>query len=123
MDRADGPSAPPNDRSRLLLIDSSPLLLEGARRLLEATGSRGGDRSANQVLWRIVMVRMVHDPDTRCYVERRTREGRSKREIIRSLKRYVARQLYRHLPRPDRRPRERGDDYSVRCRLAPWSET
>ncbi len=44
------------------------------------------------------MVRMVHDPRTRTYVERRTREGRSKREIIRSLKRYVARQLYRHLP-------------------------
>ncbi len=34
------------------------------------------------------------------YVERRTREGRSKREIIRSLKRYVARELYRYLPRP-----------------------
>jgi hypothetical protein len=44
------------------------------------------------------MVRMVHDPCTRSYVGRRTREGRSKREIIRSLKRYVARQLYRHLP-------------------------
>ena len=61
--------------------------------------NRGGDRTANQALWRIVMVRMVHDPRTRRYVERRTREGRSKREIIRSLKRYVARQLYRHLPR------------------------
>ncbi len=60
--------------------------------------NRGGDRTANQALWRIVMVRMVSDPRTRTYVERRTREGRSKREIIRSLKRYVARQLYRHLP-------------------------
>ena len=45
------------------------------------------------------MVRMVHEPRTRSYVERRTWEGRSKREIIRSLKRYVARELYRHLPR------------------------
>ena len=62
--------------------------------------NRGGDRTANQALWRIVMVRMVHDPRTRSYVERRTREGRSKREIIRSLKRYVARELYRYLPRP-----------------------
>ena len=43
------------------------------------------------------MVRMVFDPRTRSYVERRTREGRSTREIIRSLKPYVARQLYRHL--------------------------
>ena len=60
--------------------------------------NRGGDRSANHALWRIVMVRMVLEPRTRTYVERRTREGRSKREIIRSLKRYVARELYRHLP-------------------------
>jgi len=46
------------------------------------------------------MVRMVHDPRTRSYVARRTNEGRSKREIIRSLKRYVARELYLCLPRP-----------------------
>ena len=62
--------------------------------------NRGGDRSANHALWRIVMVRMVFDARTRAYVTRRTAEGRSKREIIRSLKRYVARELYRCLPRP-----------------------
>ena len=56
--------------------------------------NRGGDRAANNALWRIVMVRMVSDPDTRFYVERRTKEGRSKREIMRCLKRYVARELY-----------------------------
>ncbi len=61
--------------------------------------NRGGDRSANNALWRIVMVRMAADPRTRAYVTRRTAEGRSKREIIRSLKRYVARELYRRLPR------------------------
>ena len=61
----------------------------------------GGDRSANHALWRIVMVRMVFDARTRAYVARRTAEGRSKREIIRSLKRYVARELYRCLPRPE----------------------
>jgi transposase len=55
---------------------------------------RGGDRQANQALWRIVMVRMVSDPDTRAYVERRTTEGKSKREIMRCLKRYVARELF-----------------------------
>ncbi len=63
--------------------------------------NRGGDRSANHALWRIVMVRMVFDARTRAYVARRTAEGRSKREIIRSLKRYVARELYRCLPRPE----------------------
>jgi len=56
--------------------------------------NRGGDRRANQALWRIVMVRMVSDPRTRDYVERRTKEGLSKREIIRCLKRYVAREIY-----------------------------
>jgi hypothetical protein len=60
--------------------------------------NRGGDRSANQALWRIVMVRMAGEPRTRAYVVRRTAEGRSKREIIRALKRYVARDLYRRLP-------------------------
>jgi transposase len=59
--------------------------------------NRGGDRRANEALWRIVMVRMVSDPHTRHYVERRTKEGLSKREIIRCLKRYVARELYPYL--------------------------
>ena len=56
--------------------------------------NRGGDRRANHALWRIVMVRMVSDPDTHAYVERRTKEGKSKREIMRCLKRYVAREIY-----------------------------
>jgi len=62
--------------------------------------NRGGNRNANAALWHIVMVRMVSDPRTREYVERRTKEGRSKLEIIRVLKRYVAREVYAHLPRP-----------------------
>ena len=45
------------------------------------------------------MVRMALDPRTRAYVERRTKEGLSKLEIIRVLKRYVAREVYRQLPR------------------------
>ena len=61
--------------------------------------NRGGDRHANSALWRIVMVRMVSHLATRAYVERRTKEGRSKLEIMRMLKRYVAREVYRHLPR------------------------
>jgi transposase len=60
--------------------------------------NRGGARQANHALWRIVMTRMVSDPDTRAYVERRTKEGKSKREIIRCLKRYVARELFPLLP-------------------------
>ena len=61
--------------------------------------SRGGDRQANGALWVVVITRMSSDPRTRLYVQRRLAEGRSKPEIIRILKRYVAREVYRHLPR------------------------
>lgn len=57
----------------------------------------GGNRQANSALWRIVMVRMTCDPDTKAYIARRTKEGRTQREIIRALKRYVAREVYRTL--------------------------
>ena len=59
----------------------------------------GGDRQANSALWLIVMVRIAHDPDTRLYFERRVKDGKTKHEVIRILKRYVAREVYRYLPR------------------------
>ena len=59
----------------------------------------GGDRQANSALWRIVMVRIAHDPETQLYYERRLKEGKTKHEVIRILKRYVAREIYRFLPR------------------------
>ena len=61
--------------------------------------NRGGDRQANRALWTIVISRLASDPATQAYMERRVKEGRSKREVIRILKRYVAREVYRHLPR------------------------
>jgi transposase len=57
----------------------------------------GGDRQANHALWRIVLTRMRSHPPTQDYVERRLKEGKSKPEIIRCLKRYVAREVYHHL--------------------------
>jgi hypothetical protein len=45
------------------------------------------------------MTRISCDPRSRAYMERRTKEGRSKREVIRILKRYVAREVFKHLPR------------------------
>jgi transposase len=57
----------------------------------------GGDRQANAALWHIVVTRMSSDPRTRLYVERRSKEGLSKKEIIRVLKRYVAREVYYYL--------------------------
>jgi transposase len=60
----------------------------------------GGNRQANHALWRIVFTRLGSHPATRAYVERRTAEGKSKKEIIRCLKRYVAREVYPHLRPP-----------------------
>ena len=56
-----------------------------------------GDRQANHALYRIVITRMSSHPPTRAYVARRSKEGLSKKEIIRCLKRYVAREVYPHL--------------------------
>ena len=56
--------------------------------------NRGGDRQANAALWRIVITRMSNEPRTRAYVTRRSEEGLTKGEIIRVLKRYVAREVY-----------------------------
>lgn len=59
--------------------------------------NRGGNRQANAALYRIIVTRLRRDARTRLYLERRTKEGMSKREIIRCLKRYVAREIYRHI--------------------------
>jgi transposase len=61
--------------------------------------NRGGDRQANAALWHIVLTRMVCDPRTRDYIERRMKEGRTKKEAVRCLKRYVAREVFAQLPR------------------------
>ena len=60
----------------------------------------GGDRQANHALWRIVITRMSSHPPTRAYAERRSKEGLSKKEIIRCPKRYVAREGYSCLRPP-----------------------
>jgi transposase len=59
--------------------------------------NRGGDRIANNALWRIVMVRLTCDQRTTTYVARRTTEGMAKRDIVRCLKRYVAREVFHAL--------------------------
>ena len=56
--------------------------------------NRGGDRAANAALYRIALCRLRHDPATRSYVQRRTTDGKSKKDIIRCLKRYIAREVY-----------------------------
>jgi transposase len=60
--------------------------------------NRSGDRQANSALWHIVITRMVYDPRTTEYIARRIKEGLTKKEAVRCLKRYIAREVYALLP-------------------------
>ncbi len=62
--------------------------------------NRGGNRQANSALYHLVLTRMKHDQATRHYVARRLAEGKTMGEIARILKRYAAREVFKHLPRP-----------------------
>lgn len=62
--------------------------------------NRGGDRRANNALYTIVLVRMRHHAPTRAYIARRTAEGKTRAEIIRCLKRFVAREIYNVITNP-----------------------
>jgi len=59
--------------------------------------NRGGSRKANAALYRVVVTRLRGHQSTLDYVRRRTAEGKNKAEIIRCLKRYVAREIYGYL--------------------------
>lgn len=59
--------------------------------------NRGGNRQANRAIHVIVISRLTHDPRTRAYRDKRLAQGKSKRDIIRCLKRAVAREIYRLL--------------------------
>jgi Transposase IS116/IS110/IS902 family len=62
--------------------------------------SRGGDRAANSVLYRVALVGMSAHPQTRDYVQRQDANGRTKKELLRLLKRAIAREVFRLLTRP-----------------------
>jgi len=63
--------------------------------------NRGGNRDANNVLWRVVIVRLASHQPTSDYMARRRGDGLSNREVIHGLKRYVARKLYSTLRHRD----------------------
>ena len=66
--------------------------------------NRGGNRQANSALWRIATTRTRHDAATKDYVTRRQAEGKNRKEIIRCLKRHIAREIYRLLINPPPTP-------------------
>jgi len=79
--------------------------------------SRGGDRQLNRALGVIVRARLARCLKTRAYVARRRAEGKSSREIVRCLKRFVARQLFRLLTRIVNAPEARPTDQVPTARL------
>jgi len=88
----DNPDRLHQDASFAALCGVSPVRASSGRTDRHRV-NRGGDRHANSALWRIVLVRMRYHQPTRDYVARRTAQGLSKREIMRCLKRFVAREL------------------------------
>ena len=97
----DNPGRVRREASFAALCGASPVDASSGKQLRHRL-NRGGDRQANSALWRIVVTRMAHDHRTQAYVARRTTEGKTKREIIRCLKRYVAREVYKALTSPAR---------------------
>jgi transposase len=89
----DNPERLKSESSLAALCGVSPLQASSGKTVRHRL-NRGGDRSANNALWTIAMVRMRSDPRTRAYVDRRTKEGMSKKEIHRCLKRYLVREVY-----------------------------
>jgi len=89
----DNPDRLHSEASYAALCASSPVNASSGKTKRHRL-NRGGDRHANSALWTIVLTRMSNHPPTRAYVARRTAEGLSKREIIRCLKRYVAREVF-----------------------------
>jgi transposase len=89
------------DNPHRLVSEAAFAMLCGAAPVEASSGktrrfrlNRGGDRQANAALYRIAIVRMKSDPRTRHYVDRRTKEGKTTKEIIRCLKRAIARELF-----------------------------
>jgi transposase len=89
----DNPERLHSEAAFSMLCGSSPVEASSGKTVRHRL-NRGGDRQANAALFRIVLVRMRWHQPTRDYVERRTKEGKSKLEIMRCLKRYVAREIY-----------------------------
>jgi transposase len=89
----DNPTRLADDRAFALLTGVAPLLASSGRTDRHRL-NRGGDRAGNNALHTVVLSRMRTDPATRAYVDRRTKQGLNKREIIRCLKRYIVRELF-----------------------------
>lgn len=93
----DNPERIRSERSWAHLCGVTPIPASSGKTIRHRL-NRGGDRHANSALHRIVLTRMSNHTETREYVARRRAEGLNSFEIMRCLKRYVARQVFKHLP-------------------------
>jgi transposase len=89
----DNPGRLRSDACFSMLCGSSPIEASSGKTTRHRL-NRAGDRQANAALYRIVLVRLCYDPATKDYMARRLKKGKSKKEIIRCLKRYVAREVF-----------------------------
>ncbi|MBK9560630.1 MAG: IS110 family transposase [Candidatus Microthrix sp.] len=100
----DNPDRIHNESAFAHLCGVAPIPATSGKTVNRHRLNRGGDRAANAALYRIAICRLRWDPDTRAYVERRTKEGLSKKDIIRCLKRFIAREVLAAI-RTDLNPR------------------
>lgn len=113
----DNPGRMRSEASFAALCGASPVEASSGR-VARHRLNRGGDRAANAALHTIALNRERNDERTRAYVERRTAEGKSRREIRRCVKRYVAREAYRALTRPRDVPEHPGPALAAARRAA-----
>ncbi|WP_238697005.1 IS110 family transposase [Streptomyces sp. E5N298] len=99
----DNPGRLNSEASFAALCGVSPIEYSSRRRSTRLL-NHGGDRQAKAALHRIVFTRLRHDPRTQAYYERRTHEGKIRREIIRCLKRYAPREVFNLLRPVSRTP-------------------
>ena len=84
----DNPERLRNDSALAALCGASPVEASSGKTTRHRL-NRGGDRQGNNALWTIANNRMIHDPETRAYVARRTTAGKSTKEIRRCLMRHL----------------------------------
>jgi transposase len=89
----DNPARLRSDAALAALCGSSPVEASSGKTKRHRL-NKGGDRQGNNALWTIANNRLIHDAETRAYAARRTAEGLSRKEILRCLKRHLARRLY-----------------------------
>ena len=99
----DNPQRLHSDASFAALCGASPIQASSGQTIRHRL-NRGGDRHANQALWRIAMVRLRSDPRTQAYAARRRSEGKTTRDTIRCLKRHIAREIHHLLTNPPPTP-------------------